>query len=376
MEQEEIKKLAEDTMKNGDPVTFIIKQHQILHVGDKEIAKVLLLSIASQSILNSKGIQPKLSGESGKGKTHCCDAMMHLMPEEWIRKTTLSNKAIYRMNIKPGTVIYSDDVNLSDDLEDTIKRATTDFQKETYYNTLDINNESDPKSIPERLVWWLTSVDNKQSQQLLNRQFILNVDESPEQNKKVFERQVEQAITGKTGFEETEGVAVCREIISDLKKQARIVKIPFANRIDWPDSENRRNFDMFLDIIKGFAMLRHHQRDGRENEPLLADIEDFESAAELYNSMAEEQQLKTTKGERRLLDAIVELGGRATVDDLCAKLGLSDGRISQILNGKGNDSGLLNKVKELRREYIDRKSELIFEGFENENNFKVSLKDE
>ena len=71
-------------MKNGDPVGYIINQHQKMHVGDRNTALILLISIALQSATNSKGIQPKVSGESGKGKTHCCKAMKHLIPEQYM----------------------------------------------------------------------------------------------------------------------------------------------------------------------------------------------------------------------------------------------------------------------------------------------------
>ena len=68
-------------MKYGDPVDYIIKVYNRLHVGDTGIGKVMLLSIACQSVLNSEGLQPKLSGASGKGKTHAAKAMYHLMPD-------------------------------------------------------------------------------------------------------------------------------------------------------------------------------------------------------------------------------------------------------------------------------------------------------
>ncbi|HQB07513.1 MAG TPA: hypothetical protein PK712_06615, partial [Rectinema sp.] len=63
-----IKAEALDILKNGDPVEYILNVYSRLHVGDIQIGKVLLLSIANQSVLNSEGLQPKLSGASGKGK--------------------------------------------------------------------------------------------------------------------------------------------------------------------------------------------------------------------------------------------------------------------------------------------------------------------
>jgi hypothetical protein len=84
-----------------------------MHIGDVNLARSLLVSIGIQSVLNSEGIHPKVNGESGKGNTHCCKAMAHLLPEEYPIETTLSDKAIYYMNLRPGSVVFSDDVNLS-----------------------------------------------------------------------------------------------------------------------------------------------------------------------------------------------------------------------------------------------------------------------
>ena len=66
IEDPAIKKKARDILRNGDPVEHILSIYSRLHVGDVQIGKVLLLSIANQSVLNSEGLQPKLSGASGK----------------------------------------------------------------------------------------------------------------------------------------------------------------------------------------------------------------------------------------------------------------------------------------------------------------------
>lgn len=205
---ENIQERAEDILKNGDPIWFILDTHQSMHIGDINLAKTLLISIGVQSVENSEGIQPKVSGESGKGKTHCCKAMAHLIPKEWMEETTLSNKVIFYMNIKPSTIIFSDDVNLSEDLEGAIKRATTNFQTDTIYKTLDTARKPKELKVPPRICWWLTSVDDDQGLQLLNRQFGGSVDESKEQDKKVAEYELEKALSGTIAFPENDDAKV------------------------------------------------------------------------------------------------------------------------------------------------------------------------
>ncbi|MDP2218170.1 MAG: hypothetical protein Q8J68_12895 [Methanolobus sp.] len=371
-----IRTAVEQIMENEDPVEYILNEHQKLHIGDKEIAKTLLVSIGVQSALNSEGIQPKVNGASGKGKTHCCKAMKHLMPPEWIIETMLSDKVIYRMQLNSGVVIFCDDADLSPSLEGTIKRATTNFQAETIFTTLDKEHKVKSLPIPPHIVWWLTSIDDDQSLQLLNRQLSAGVDETPDQDRRVLEHQIDQALTGKMAFPETEEVRICREIIRTIKQKEFVVKIPFAKDIEWTNESNRRNFPLFCDIMAGFAIFRFKQRKLDETGALLADLKDFISAAELYNKRAKNQQLKITNKEEELLAAIKELNGRATYEDLCKKLRVGSSRISHLLNGKGgnHDSGLLYKVPGLSTEQDGKKTMVIFDGSYEEGNYEVKLR--
>lgn len=344
-----IKEAADRIASQEDPVRFILDTHQSLHVGDLELAKTLLVSIGVQSVLNSDGIQPKVSGDSGKGKTHCCKAMAHLVPPEWIFETTLSDKAIFYMKgLKDGSIIFCDDVDLSDTLEGVIKRATSNFQTGTTYTTLDIKRREETKRIPARISWWLTSVDDDQSLQLLNRQFGGGVDESEDQDKKVMEYQLQQAACGEVGLPFNDDVLICRGIIRDIKASKYIVKIPFAKDIMWRDLRNRRNLPIFLDIIKSYAVLRHRQRSKDKEGALIADIQDFNDAKALYTGRAENQGLKLNDAEMKLCIALANRG-EATKEEIAQAMGVTEGRVRHLIFGKdkNKDSGLLHRVKGL-----------------------------
>jgi DNA-binding CsgD family transcriptional regulator len=341
-----IKKIADWISCSGDPVKHIIDTHQTLHVGDVELAKTLLVSIGIQSVLNSDGIQPKVSGDSGKGKTHCCKAMAHLVPPEWVFEASLSDKAIFYMkDLKEGSIFFCDDANLSDTLEGVIKRATSSFQTGTTHLTLDIKRNGETKRIPPRISWWLTSVDDDQSLQLLNRQFGGGVDESGDQDHKVMEFQLKQAAYGEVGLPLNDYVLICREIIRDIKTNTYIVKIPFAKDIIWRDLQNRRNLPIFLDIIKSYTILRHRQREKDLDGALIADIQDYYDAKDLYTRRAENQGLKLTDTEMKLC-LILAGRGEATRGEIAKAMGISVGRVSHLVYGKdkNKDAGLLHKV--------------------------------
>jgi hypothetical protein len=138
-----IKAAAIEILKYGDPVDYIMKVYNRLHIGDTAIGKILLLSLACQSELNSEGLQPKLSGESGKGKTHATKAMFHLIPDVGYKlEGSLSAKSLfYQPDLKASTIVFSDDVRINSDQEDTLKRAMTNFQQKTTHITV-VNGES------------------------------------------------------------------------------------------------------------------------------------------------------------------------------------------------------------------------------------------
>ena len=341
---DDIKEEARKIIYTGDPVKKIIDTHAKIHVGDEPMARALLVSIGIQSVLNSDGIHPKVSGDSGKGKTHCCKAMMHLIPDKYKFNTTLSDRAIYYMDIPEGAIVFSDDVDLSETLEGIIKRSTSNFQEGDNYTTLDKNLDVKELYIPPRISWWLTSVDDDQSIQLLNRQFGGGIDETEKQDESVFEFQRDKLKTGVAGLPENKDVEICRCIIDDIKQQLYTVVVPFADDIDWIDTSNRRNFLIFADILRAFTVLRHRQRYKTENNELISNIDDFNDAKELYVGRAKNQGAKLTDIELRFCN-LLNSTGELDYDQLQRSMGVSKGRISQIINGKGSgDSGLINKV--------------------------------
>ena len=97
---------------------------QKFHVGDWNVAELELLSVASQSVVNTDGIQPKLSGESGKGKTHVSRTVLHVLDPSMYRAASFSSKVLfYDTSLKPKMVIFSDDVSLNEDVEEIVRAA-------------------------------------------------------------------------------------------------------------------------------------------------------------------------------------------------------------------------------------------------------------
>jgi hypothetical protein len=264
----------------------------------------------------------------------------------------LCHKAIYYIKILPGTTIFSDDVNLSETLESSIKRASSCFQEGDTYTTVSKDREVQTLTIPPRVSWWLTSVDNNQSQQLLSRQFGGGVDESEEHDKKVTAFQLKQAHHGTVTLPTNDAVLVCREIFRQIKQQLVAVYIPFAEYIEWIDTSDHRSLGIFLDIIKSYTVLNFKNRKTVDGM-LIAHPDDYIAAKKHYDQKAETQTTKNTQAELNLLKFLNTFNGvEVNISEIQTALKISRGRVHRLLHGtKDNpDTGLLAKVPNLHFE--------------------------
>lgn len=349
-EKEAARLKAIDILKNGDPIKYIRETIEEHHVGDEKTEECICVSIAGQSCLNTDGIQTAVNGDSGSGKSHLMKIHLHLVPNKYKEVTSLSPKAAYYMNLKPGTIIFSDDTTPSEEMEEVIKRATTNYQEYTKH-TIVRDGKPETFMVPPRINWYLTSVDSEVSLQLLNRQLTFNTSNDPEHKNAIFAKQQEKAVTGEMPvIDVTERVLVCRRIYDIIKSQTFKVKIPFAKRIELEDKSNSRVFPMFLDMIKGYTIFFHMQRETDEDGYLLATVDDFDKAKALFESQTEGIVSKLNDKEREILRHI-KSHPRCTIQSIAEGTGYSYATVRNIIKGrpksKSAGEGLLEKVKGL-----------------------------
>ena len=124
---------ANDILGSGDAFDFILSVWNRFHVGDTNIGENLLSSIGCTQVINAKlGAHQKPSGGSGKEKSSAFQNMILQLPVHKCISGSMSSKALfYDPDLKPGTIIYTDDAQFSPDVVAMIKQATSDFQEET-----------------------------------------------------------------------------------------------------------------------------------------------------------------------------------------------------------------------------------------------------
>ena len=357
---------ALEVLRHGDPLALMLAAFAQEHVGDEILARCMILSMASQAVKNSDGLHVSVTGDSGKGKTHAFRKMLRQVPDRLKVKGTVSNKALYYMkDLAPRSVLMSDDTELSDSIQEILKSATSNFNEPITHTTVTKDLSCRVCRIPERCVWWIAKKEGTGDDQVMNRMLTCWIDESPEQDARVLAaKQRKEQQDPDTITDETPELRTCRAIWEVLHEQVLWVIIPFSARIRFHAIRNRRNPDMFYDLIKSHTALFFMQRAQKTAEDgtlcVYATDADFSAANEIFtllNGTAGGQESKLTKKEADLL-AVIQQAGRSefTTQDLQRLTGSSYSSIYRTIKGydsRGkNYTGLLEKCPALS--YTDR----------------------
>ena len=349
---DETMELANMLLDNGDPFNFILDTWNEKHIGDKLIGQTALLSLACSNILNTKGIHPKPSGKSGAGKSDALTSMLFLVPGNRYLIGSLSGKSLfYDEDLVPGCIICNDDQKLNEDLIDTIKQSTSKYQDRTEHRTVK-KQEKAVFSIPERVTFWLAGVDGLDDEQMGNRFINVDVDESEEQDERVYQRQVDEEYSTSNDDDVTDRVLVCRAIFDLIGADTKNIKVPFTDSIEWYNKENRRNFPMFKDMIRSVALFKYRQREQYGNV-IIATVEDFNNTKKIYQQLGEKNATNLTENELKIM-RYMEATGEAELKHIGKYMDCSDTTARNYLHGrdKNVDGGLLAKVPGLHMEQV------------------------
>jgi len=353
---------ATSILKNGDPFDYILKTFFLDHEGDETLAKCLIMSFASRSVINSKGLHVLTTGISGKGKSHGYETMLELIPQEFRLSGRLSDKSLfYSADLKPRAVICLDDNSLSEQMQEILKGVTSSFRQPLVYRTVNKDRKGENRIIPERCVWWVAKMEGTGDDQVWNRMLTVWVDESREQDDRVLVRELDSATLPPQPEIIRHEIQVCQQMWRLLSDQWVI--IPYANDIRFSSSENRRNPGMLLDIVRAHAVLVQYQREHQEyngTSCIVATTEDFKVASHLFQKLNGEdggQMSKLTRGESDLVSALRDCGKtEIKISDMQGMIGKSHSVIFKMLHGYnsyGNHySGLLEKCPAIS--YLDR----------------------
>ena len=175
------------------------------------------------------------------------------------------------------------------------------------------------------------------------RCFLIFLDESPEQTRRIHERQrMSKTLDGLRRKGGQDGILRRHHNMQRLLKNVPVV-IPFADRLDFPTTwlRTRRDNLRFLNLIVAVTFLHQYQREEKRTEEGVPYIEatfsDYEIAYALAKAVMGESFTDLKKPQRELLRAVEAMhpaegaGGGVTRRQIRERTGLGDTRLRDLL---------------------------------------------
>ncbi len=355
------KEKALEILEHGDPIKFIIDAWNKIHSGDAAFGYVLLCSAVSNAVVSSDGIPINFNGDSGGGKSHACRTMLHLIPQKYWSKKSLSSKALfYSSSIRKGTILFSDDVIMGDDVKTIYKNSVSDFQEEVEHETVDVNRKGVTLKAPPQITWWLTSVTDPGNAEIERRTLKIVIDTNKDRTAIISARLGERKRKAEAKYPEYPDVIICRAIFSIIKATPEKIIIPYKIKFNEDVGIDTQN--LVYELIYSTTLLNKYQRKRTENNEIISIPDDFNLVISNFMKISDTQISKYTKSELVVVQhmkALAKVSPYATVtsDELQLKFGKSKGWVSQVFKGKNGNGGLLSKSPNIIEEDISTKDE-------------------
>ncbi|MFL0095020.1 hypothetical protein [Tenacibaculum maritimum] len=234
-------------------------------------------------------------GSSGAGKTHLQSKVAELIPEEdKIEITVLSANAFYYFNRTElhNKLVLIEDLDGAEsvlyplrELQSKKRITKTVVHKDARGNTKTIHlTVEGPVSVAGCTTQESIYEDNS------NRSFLLYIDESSEQDKRIMNYQRRASAGNLNEQDEIDS----RELLKDVQRVLKSIKVinPFAEHLELPQSvfKPRRTNSHYLQFIEAITFYKQYQREQQVNKEtgevfIETTIEDIEEANEIITEM-------------------------------------------------------------------------------------------
>jgi hypothetical protein len=309
----------------------------------------------------SDGIPINFNGDTGGGKSHACRTMLHLIPQRYWSKKSLSSKALfYSSSIKKGMILFSDDVVMGDDVKTIYKNSVSDFQEEVEHETVDVNRKGLTLKAPPQITWWLTSVTDPGNAEIERRTLKIVIETNKDRTAIISTRLGERKRKGEAKYPDYPDVKTCRALFSLIKETPEKITIPYQIRFNNDVGIDTQN--LVYELIYSSTLINKYQRHRTENNEIISTVEDFNLVINNFLKISDTQISKYTKTELAVVQHMKALAKASpystlTSDELQTKFNKSKGWVSQIFNGKNGSGGLLSKSPNIIEEDISTKDE-------------------
>jgi DNA primase len=245
--------------------------------------RIFLLIIAISHKMQET-LHALIQGSSGSGKTRLLKQVSDCMPKENVTKLTrLSDKVLYNFpeNYFINRLLCLEDIDgLSEEAEFAFRELQSNGELNSATSIKLDNGQitSGQKTVKGPIASLACTTHGEIYEDNMSRVFLIAVDESMEQTKRIIEYQNKKAAGLIDYKKEQEIKNYLQKFISII--QAREVINPFAQKIQLPEEAQkiRRLNDLFQSFVKMITILNQYQRKSDERKRLITEIEDIETA--------------------------------------------------------------------------------------------------
>ena len=250
--------------------------------------------LAVTSRLLTRPLAILVRSNSAAGKTTLMESILSLVPpEQQLRLSNLTAQSLYYLPagaVKHKTLAISEDQGITEaayalkllQSEGKLKHATVGKNSQGNFQM-----QSHEVEGPVQL--FLTSTRMILDEELVNRCFVLTVDESAEHTRAIQERQrMLETRGGKAALAEIERL---RALHRNAQRLIRTMEVdnPLVEGLQFPFSRtrNRRDHEKFLTLIRTIALLHQHQRPIHVDDNGVERIEVIPSDIDLANRLVD-----------------------------------------------------------------------------------------
>jgi DNA primase len=228
-----------------------------------------------------------VQGSSGSGKTKIVRQISDCMPAEQVtRFTRISDKALYnfpQFYFKNRLLIIEDVDGLSEEAELSFRELQSSGELRSGMSIKQDNGNmtAGAKIVNGPIASMSCTTKGEVYEDNMSRVFLIAVDESLEQTKRIISYQNKKASGSINITEEEKAKEQIQNIIRTI--DAKQVVNPFAEKIQLPEEAHkiRRLNDLFQNFIKMVTLINQYKRQSTKYNQLIAEIEDIEIAIEI-----------------------------------------------------------------------------------------------
>jgi len=255
-------------------------------IAGEETNRIFLLVIAISYIM-PEPLHALIQGSSGSGKTRLLRQISDCMPpERVIRLTRVSDKGFYNYPEKylKNKLVSLEDV---DGLGEEATFAFRELQSNGELNSatsVKLDNGqivSGQKSVKGPIASLACTTQGEIYEDNMSRVFLIAVDESQEQTKRIIQYQNNKA----AGQIDTRKEQEIKRFIQKMTREIKPYEVlnPYANKIQLPEEAHkiRRLNELFQSFIKMITVINQYQRKKDEKGRLITEAADIETAIDI-----------------------------------------------------------------------------------------------